>query len=142
MFSHACPDLAVTGKLYRSKVCFTKHLWEHSVYWDLFDGERNQDRVLSIQAALILYSGYHGYAECGDNSLSFLLVTAPHGEKKRGDGASEEEEQHEAHAEKKRTARRSPVKRRSVSETSSPEKKARSPSVSETSSSDMEVVKF
>ena len=135
---HCC----VAGKLYRSKVCFTKHLWEHSVYWDLFDGERNQDRVLSIQAALILYSGNHGYAECGDSGLSFLLVTAPHSEKKRSDGGSEEEDQNEAVVEKKRAPRRSPTKRRSTSETSSsPEKKARSLSVSEASSSDTEVAK-
>ena len=41
----------VSGKLYKSRVCFTKHLWEHSIYWDLFDGAKNQDRVLSIQVS-------------------------------------------------------------------------------------------
>lgn len=49
-----------TGKLYKSKVCFIKHLWEHSVYWDLFPGDKNHERVLAIQAALILYSRYEG----------------------------------------------------------------------------------
>ena len=39
------------GKLYKSKVCFTKHIWEHSVYWDQFKGEKNHDRVLSIQVS-------------------------------------------------------------------------------------------
>lgn len=65
-----------TGKLYKSKVCFTKHLWEHSVYWDLFDALKNQERVLSIQAAIILSQPY----------LEFLLVTSPTStEKKRED---------------------------------------------------------
>ncbi|XP_078660049.1 uncharacterized protein LOC144904783 isoform X1 [Branchiostoma floridae x Branchiostoma belcheri] len=67
----------LTSKLYKSKVCFTKHLWEHSVYWDLFDGEKNHDRVLSIQAALILYKNFQ-LADRDQNSLSFLLVTGPH----------------------------------------------------------------
>ena len=69
--------VAVTGKLYKSKVCLTKHLWEHSVYWDLFDGDKNHDRVLSIQAALIIYHGFHGNAN-NKNPLASLLVTAPH----------------------------------------------------------------
>ena len=64
------------GKLYKSKVCFTKHLWEHSVYWDLFDALKNQERVLSIQAAIILSQPY----------LEFLLVTSPTStEKKKED---------------------------------------------------------
>ena len=42
------------GKLYKSRVCFVKHLWEHTIYWEQFPGDKNQDRVLSIQAALIL----------------------------------------------------------------------------------------
>ena len=73
------------GKLYKSKVCFAKHLWEHSIYWDLFDGAKNHDRVLSIQAAVILYSGYQTQDNNNANSnnneqsnLNFLLVTAPH----------------------------------------------------------------
>ncbi|CAH1247037.1 FAM120B [Branchiostoma lanceolatum] len=70
-------NCSICGKLYKSKVCFTKHLWEHSVYWDLFDGEKNHDRVLSIQAALILYKNFQ-LAERDQNSLSFLLVTGPH----------------------------------------------------------------
>ena len=79
------------GKLYKSRVCFIKHLWEHSVYWDLFDGEKNHDRVLSIQAALILY---HGQSQTtttssnGYNPLS-LLVTSPHEKKQpNSDGKS------------------------------------------------------
>ncbi|XP_035671473.1 uncharacterized protein LOC118412619 [Branchiostoma floridae] len=70
-------NCSICGKLYKSKVCFTKHLWEHSVYWDLFDGEKNHDRVLSIQAALILYKNFQ-LADRDQNSLSFLLVTGPH----------------------------------------------------------------
>jgi hypothetical protein len=62
----------ITGKLYKSKVCLTKHLWEHSVYWNMFNDEKNQDRVLSIQAALILYSGPHDML-----NMSSLLVTSP-----------------------------------------------------------------
>ena len=56
-----------TGKSYKSKVCFTKHLWEHSIYWETFDGVKNQERVLSIQAAIIL----------SNPLLEFLLVTSP-----------------------------------------------------------------
>ena len=63
------------GKLYKSKVCFTKHLWEHSVYWDLFDALKNQERVLSIQAAIILSQPY----------LEFLLVTSPTSSEKKKD---------------------------------------------------------
>lgn len=63
------------GKLYKSKVCFTKHLWEHSVYWDLFDALKNQERVLSIQAAIILSQPY----------LEFLLVTSPTSTEKKKD---------------------------------------------------------
>lgn len=62
------------GKSYKSKVCFTKHLWEHSVYWETFDGVKNQERVLSIQAAIIL----------SNPLLEFLLVTSPSpGDKKK-----------------------------------------------------------
>lgn len=60
IFAHA-------GKSYKSKVCFTKHLWEHSIYWETFDGVKNQERVLSIQAAIILSNPF----------LEFLLVTSP-----------------------------------------------------------------
>lgn len=65
------------GKLYKSKVCFTKHLWEHSVYWDLFDALKNQERVLSIQAAIILSQPY----------LEFLLVTSPTSTEKKKEEA-------------------------------------------------------
>jgi len=58
----------VCGKSYKSKVCVKKHLWEHSIYWDLFDGLKKQQRVLSIQAALILSIKFNP-------SLSLLLVT-------------------------------------------------------------------
>lgn len=61
------------GKPYKSRVCFTKHLWEHSIYWDLFEGHKNQDRVLAIQAAIILSRPY----------LTFLLVTSPQADKKK-----------------------------------------------------------
>ncbi|EDV26150.1 uncharacterized protein TRIADDRAFT_55969 [Trichoplax adhaerens] len=44
----------ICDKVYKSRVCFTKHIWEHSVYWDTFDGVKNHERVLSIQAAIIL----------------------------------------------------------------------------------------
>ena len=57
----------LAGKSYKSKVCFTKHLWEHSIYWETFDGVKNQERVLSIQAAIIL----------SNPLLEFLLVTSP-----------------------------------------------------------------
>lgn len=58
----------ICGKNYKSKVCVKKHLWEHSVYWDLFDGLKKQQRVLSIQAAIILAIKFNP-------SLSLLLVT-------------------------------------------------------------------
>lgn len=58
----------IVGKNYKSKVCVKKHLWEHSVYWDLFDGLKKQQRVLSIQAALILAIKFNP-------SLSILVVT-------------------------------------------------------------------
>lgn len=58
-------------------MCFIKHLWEHSVYWDLFAGDKNHMRVLSIQAALILYGA------CQQRSahpllVESLLVSSPH----------------------------------------------------------------
>lgn len=62
-----CFSFVYTGKSYKSKVCFTKHLWEHSIYWETFDGVKNQERVLSIQAAIIL----------SNPLLEFLLVTSP-----------------------------------------------------------------
>lgn len=67
------------GKLYKSKVCFIKHLWEHSVYWDLFPGDKNHERVLAIQAALILYSRYEGVKQEDAERLRDLLVTSPTG---------------------------------------------------------------
>lgn len=42
-------------------------MWEHSIYWEQFDGVKNQERVLSIQAAIILSNPF----------LEFLLVTSP-----------------------------------------------------------------
>ena len=50
-FQVRCP---VCGKKYKSKVCLTKHLWEHTVYWPQFKGIKNHERVLCIQTALIL----------------------------------------------------------------------------------------
>ena len=67
----------VSGKLYKSKVCFIKHLWEHSVYWDKFDGAKNHERVLAIQAALILCGPLKSSGE-GSEVVSDLLVTSPH----------------------------------------------------------------
>ncbi|XP_006814984.1 uncharacterized protein LOC100366959 [Saccoglossus kowalevskii] len=74
-------NCCICGKLYKSKVCFTKHLWEHSVYWDLFDGAKNHDRVLSIQAALILYQ--NSFTDFEESVLPVLLVTSPHDKKSR-----------------------------------------------------------
>ncbi|XP_076449619.1 uncharacterized protein LOC143286004 [Babylonia areolata] len=69
-------NCCVCGKLYKSRVCFIKHLWEHTIYWDLFAGDKNHMRVLSIQAALILY------ATCQQPfhhiPVDNLLVTSPH----------------------------------------------------------------
>ncbi|OAF72179.1 hypothetical protein A3Q56_00059 [Intoshia linei] len=65
-----CP---VCNKMYKSRVCFVKHLWEHTVYWDMFDGEKCHDRVLAIQAAIILHIITRG----DDQNLSLLLVTFP-----------------------------------------------------------------
>ena len=68
--------IVFSGKLYKSKVCLVKHLWEHSVYWDKFAGSKNHERVLSIQAALIL-CGLPS-SSCGDtNKMTELLVTSP-----------------------------------------------------------------
>ena len=66
-----------------------KHLWEHSLYWDLFDGLNKQQRVLSIQAAIIL-------SIKSNPSLSVLLVTSPGSSNKKKD--------------KKETAPKSPTK--------------------------------
>ncbi|WAR11447.1 hypothetical protein MAR_025664 [Mya arenaria] len=70
-------NCSMCGKLYKSKVCFIKHLWEHSVYWDLFPGDKNHERVLAIQAALILYSHYLGVSQEDAERLCDLLVTSP-----------------------------------------------------------------
>ncbi|XP_063687492.1 uncharacterized protein LOC134820794 [Bolinopsis microptera] len=59
-----CP---VCCKKYKSKVCLTKHLWEHTIYWSQFQGMKNHERVLCIQTALIL----------SKNPYSSILVTAP-----------------------------------------------------------------
>ena len=69
--------MCVAGKLYKSRVCFIKHLWEHTIYWDMFAGDKNHMRVLSIQAALILY----GTCQQPVHSIPVdnLLVTSPHG---------------------------------------------------------------
>lgn len=83
------------GKLYWSKVCFVKHLWEHSVYWDVFKGAKNHERVLSIQAALILYSGCQSSKTDSvnnisptltndENSFDNLVVTSPNKKEKDG----------------------------------------------------------
>lgn len=77
------------GKHYKSRVCVKKHLWEHSLYWDLFDGLNKQQRVLSIQAAIIL-------SIKSNPSLSVLLVTSPGSSNKKKD--------------KKETAPKSPTK--------------------------------
>ncbi|KAK6165331.1 hypothetical protein SNE40_022278 [Patella caerulea] len=78
-------NCSVCGKLYKSKVCLIKHIWEHSVYWDLFDGAKNHERVLSIQAALILYSGCHALPISDIDVLMNLLVTAPNTPEKKKD---------------------------------------------------------
>lgn len=78
------------------------------MYWDEFDGVKNHERVLSIQAALILYSGYHGIAMDEDNVLTHLLVTAPnHGDKKD----FIQEEVKESHGHQKKC---SPLKRKKL----------------------------
>lgn len=63
-------------------MCFTKHLWEHSVYWERFDGVKNQERVLSIQAAIILSNPF----------LEFLLVTSPSSQEKKKEDTSTSEQ--------------------------------------------------
>jgi hypothetical protein len=73
---YVCFCFSVTGKLYKSRVCFIKHLWEHTVYWDQFAGDKNHMRVLSIQAALILY-GTCQQPTC-QVPVDSLLVTSPH----------------------------------------------------------------
>ncbi|KAL8604523.1 hypothetical protein ACOMHN_015807 [Nucella lapillus] len=69
-------NCCVCGKLYKSRVCFIKHLWEHTIYWDLFAGDKNHMRVLSIQAALILYGTCQ--QPLGHIPVDNLLVTSPH----------------------------------------------------------------
>nr|KAG5690571.1 hypothetical protein BaRGS_009233 [Batillaria attramentaria] len=68
-------NCSVCGKLYKSRVCFIKHLWEHTKYWDLFAGDKNHMRVLSIQAALILYGSF-SHPEL-PVPVDNLLVTSP-----------------------------------------------------------------
>ncbi|XP_036361257.1 uncharacterized protein LOC118764541 [Octopus sinensis] len=104
-------NCSICGKLYKSKVCFIKHIWEHSIYWDLFEGEKNHDRVLSIQAAIILYSKYQG-EPTADGLLSHLLVTAPNSHEKKRE--KESLEQCEMKASKAKTEKRtlSPLKRK------------------------------
>lgn len=72
-----CQFFVLTGKLYKSRVCFIKHLWEHTIYWDLFAGDKNHMRVLSIQAALILY-GASRQSLRQPVTVDSLLVTSPH----------------------------------------------------------------
>lgn len=74
-----CP---VCGKVYKSKVCLTKHLWEHTVYWNQFEGSKNHERVLCIQTALILTK---------NPAYSGLLVTAPCKKKLKGKASESEE---------------------------------------------------
>jgi len=77
----------ICGKNYKSKVCVKKHLWEHSVYWDLFDGLKKQQRVLSIQAAIILAIKFNP-------SLSLLLVTnSSSGNKKKEKQQQQQQQQ-------------------------------------------------
>ncbi|VDI78376.1 Hypothetical predicted protein [Mytilus galloprovincialis] len=80
-------NCAVCGKLYKSRVCFIKHIWEHTVYWDEFDGAKNHERVLSIQAALILHTGFQELTLEESNQLENLLVTSPN-EKKESEYGS------------------------------------------------------
>ncbi|KAK3082666.1 hypothetical protein FSP39_002083 [Pinctada imbricata] len=74
-------NCSVCGKLYKSRVCFIKHLWEHTIYWDQFTGVKNHDRVLSIQAALILYTTVHRSCTSEESIITELLVTAPNEKK-------------------------------------------------------------
>uniref|UniRef100_A0A0B6Z6V9 C2H2-type domain-containing protein n=1 Tax=Arion vulgaris TaxID=1028688 RepID=A0A0B6Z6V9_9EUPU len=69
----------VCGKLYKSRVCFIKHIWEHTLYWNIFEGSKNHERVLSIQAAIILYCGMNSQtSKIESTDLCNLLVTSPH----------------------------------------------------------------
>ncbi|XP_041374997.1 uncharacterized protein LOC121387837 [Gigantopelta aegis] len=111
-------NCSLCGKLYKSRVCFIKHIWEHTVYWDLFDGSKNQDRVLSIQAALILHSGHVGVAIGNNKTLSNLLVTTPASPEKKI--LSPERKAHSAHRQRhsmlfkpeRRTLKTSSLKRK------------------------------
>ena len=47
------------------------------MYWDKFDGAKNHERVLAIQAALILCGPLKSSGE-GSEVVSDLLVTSPH----------------------------------------------------------------
>ena len=80
------------GKSYKGKVCFTKHLWEHSIYWETFDGVKNQERVLSIQAAIILSNPF----------LEFLLVTSPSSQDKKKEDISKASQSSKQQSKKKR----------------------------------------
>ncbi|KAK7112838.1 uncharacterized protein [Littorina saxatilis] len=79
-------NCCVCGKLYKSRVCFIKHLWEHTIYWDQFAGDKNHMRVLSIQAALILYGSCQ--QPMRNIPVDSLLVTSPHTTEHSTDGKS------------------------------------------------------
>ncbi|XP_057302288.1 uncharacterized protein LOC130636554 [Hydractinia symbiolongicarpus] len=90
----------VCGKNYKSKVCVKKHLWEHSVYWDLFDGLKKQQRVLSIQAAIILAVKFNP-------SLSLLLVTqSSNNNKKKTEKSSAKNFTEKSHLDNTTTSRK------------------------------------
>eukprot|EP00794_Sanderia_malayensis_P011035 gene11035-12200_t len=93
------------GKHYKSRVCVKKHLWEHSLYWDLFEGLNKQQRVLSIQAAIIL-------SIKSNPSLSVLLVTSSNNSKKKDKKESENVANHSAKKDlnENRKRKRKPVK--------------------------------
>ncbi len=135
------------GKLYKSRVCFIKHIWEHSIYWDLFDGEKNHDRVLSIQAALILYSSHQGTTprdqgaapplEPNDNDLlTSLLVTSPH-DKKKECNTKDLNNNNESPTTSDRKLCTTPTKRSSPSKKSSPSKRRRRSSSGSSTTSQM-----
>ena len=68
-------------------MCFIKHLWEHTIYWDLFAGDKNHLRVLSIQAALILYGTCQ--QPLRPIPVDSLLVSSPHPNDHGGGGTAE-----------------------------------------------------
>ena len=75
------------------------------MYWDQFEGVKNHERVLSIQAALILYTRFQVLTMEESNWLANLLVTSPN-EKKDGDCSSP------GHKKRPRTPKKSPWKRK------------------------------